>query len=253
MFAKYQRNGLSIGVNTASSNPATNVGDGIVMAAELGAQLKDMQFMGFIWKGYKGLSTTAETNMLGAAKQLAVNQEGVRFTEDSAGNLQKPALTQTDAIVNLIGDKAMYDAIEANKEGLAADLEGRGVVFTGETIEEAAQKAGLDPAVVAQSVKDFNAAVDAGKDEAFGRTKFNGKVENGPFVIAKCQANNHLTYGGLVTDRETRVLKEDGSAIAGLYAVGDVVTGFEGANHQTGECLTIVMYYGQIAGEIAAK
>lgn len=25
------------------------------------------------------------------------------------------------------------------------------------------------------------------------------------------------------------------------------------AAHQTGECLTIVMYYGQVAGEMAAK
>ena len=43
-----------------------------------------------------------------------MSPEGVRFTEDSAGNLQKPALTQTDALVNLVGDKAMYDAIEAS-------------------------------------------------------------------------------------------------------------------------------------------
>lgn len=252
MFAKYQRNAVNMGTNTASSNPATNVGDGIVMAAELGAKLHDMQFMGFIWRGYRGLGTTGEANTLGNVKQMAVNEEGKRFADDSASNLQAAALKQKDAIVNLVGDKAMYDALEANKAGQVADMEGRGLLFTGNTIEEAAEKAGLDPAVVAETVAGFNAAVDAGEDKEFGRKTFNGKVVEAPFVIAKAQAINHLTYGGLVTDLETRVLKEDNTAIEGLYAVGDVVSGFEGANHQTGECLTLVMYYGRIAGEQAA-
>lgn len=252
MFDKYQNVATGTSTNTSSSNPETNIGDGIVMAQALGAKLEDMQYVGFIWRGYKSLASTAEAGTLGTVKQFAVNEEGVRFTEDSGSNLQKPAINETDAIVNMIGDKAMYDALEASKEGTVADMEGRGILFVGETIEEAAEKAGLDPAVLAESVKTFNAAVDAGVDEAFGRTKFNGKVETAPFVIAKCQAVNHLTYGGLVTDLEAKVLKEDNSAIDGLYAVGDVVTGFEGANHQTGECLTIVMYYGRVAGANAA-
>ena len=93
--------------------------------------------------------------------------------------------------------------------------------------------------------------VENGSDPDFGRTEFNGQVLEAPFVIAKAQAVNHLTYGGVATDLDARVLREDGSAIPGLYAAGDVVAGFEGYAHQTGECLTIVMYYGRLAGENA--
>ncbi|MBQ8080649.1 MAG: FAD-dependent oxidoreductase [Clostridia bacterium] len=253
MVVKYQNVGRGISVNTGSSNPPTNIGDGIVMAEAVGAKLYDMQFVGYIWRGYKSLGTTAEAGVLGGAKQLAVNAEGVRFTNDTAANLQAAAIHQTDAVVNMVGDRAMYEALEANTAGLTADLEARGLLFTGDTLEEAAQKAGLDGETLAATVAAFNDMVDAGADPDFGRTSFNGKVVEAPFVIAKCQAVNHLTYGGVDTDLETRVLREDGSVIDGLYAAGDVVAGFEGYAHQTGECLTIAMYYGRLAGENAAK
>lgn len=252
MVDQYQNVSTGVSTNTGSSNPATNIGDGIKMAEALGAQLSDMQFVGFIWRGYKGLATTAEAGVLGNAKQLAVNQEGLRFANDAAANLQAPALSQTDAIVNMVGDKAMYDALEANTAGMVADLEGRGVLFMGDTLEEVATKAGIDPAVLTATVSVFNEMVDKGEDPEFGRTAFNGKVETAPFIIAKGQALNHLTYGGVVTDNETHVLRADGSSIPGLYAAGDVVAGYEGYAHQTGECLTLVMYYGKVAGANAA-
>jgi len=252
MVVQYQNMATGISLNTTSSNPATNVGDGILMAEKLGAELRDMQFVGFIWRGYLDKANSAESSAIGGAKQLAVNQQGERYTEDSAASLLAATTSQTDAISNCVGDKAMYDALNAYSEDFAEDLEARGILFIGDTLEEAAQKAGIDSDALAQTVTTFNQAVDSGSDEAFGRTKFNGKVAQAPFVIVKLQAINHLTYGGLVTDLDTHVLKPDGTSIPGLYAAGDVVAGFEGAVHQTGECLTIVMHYGQVAGENAA-
>ena len=252
MVAQYQRMGTGVSTNTGTSNPATNVGDGIIMAQKLGAALEDMQFIGFYDAGYKHLASNTEASAIAKTAQLAVSNNGVRFGNED-GSLSALALNQPDAVTNYVGGKAMYDAIEAQKEGYVAELEGRGMLFTGATIEEAAQKAGIDPAALAQTVAAYNGYVDAGSDPDFGRTNFKGKVEEGPYVISKSQRLNHLTFGGLVTDLETHVLREDGTAIDGLYAAGDVVAGFEGAAHQTGECLTIVMYYGQVAGEMAAK
>jgi fumarate reductase flavoprotein subunit len=63
----------------------------------------------------------------------------------------------------------------------------------------------------------------------------------------------HLTYGGLITDTEARVLDKGGAVIPHLYAAGDVVSGFEGARHQTGYCLTIIIHYGRKAGINAAN
>ena len=33
----------------------------------------------------------------------------------------------------------------------------------------------------------------------------------------------------------------------------DVISGFEGVAHQSGDCLTIVLYYGKVAGAQAAQ
>ena len=106
---------------------------------------------------------------------------------------------------------------------------------------------------LAASVATFNGYVDAGTDADFGRAKFNGKVENGPCYICKLQLAAHLTFGGLVIDAQSQVLDVNGAAIPGLYAAGDVTSGYEGVVHQTGNCLTICINTGRIAGEEAAK
>lgn len=252
MVLKYQNIGTGISANTASTNPETNIGDGIVMAEAIGAKLYDMQFVGFTWRGYHVKASWAEMGILGEMKQLAVNMEGKRFVDDSPSYLHEASVNQTDAIVNMVGDKAMYDAIEAEQTGFVADLESRGILFVGNTLEELAEKAGLDPATLTETVTAFNEMVDNGVDPDFGRTVFNGKVVEAPFLILKGQGVNHLTYGGIATDCDAHVLREDNTIIPGLYAAGDVVAGFEGYAHQTGDCMTIVMYYGKVAGANAA-
>jgi len=162
---------------------------------------------------------------------------------------------QPDGLVYLIGDSTMLDAVnEAGGEGFVEKMMSRGDWFVvADTLEEAAQKIGLDAAAVAETVKTYNGYVDAGSDPEFGRTQFNGKVENGPYVMVKMEMHYHLTFGGLVIDTEACVLDESGAPIANLYAAGDVISGFEGVTHQSGACITNVLFYGKTAGENAAK
>ena len=58
----------------------------------------------------------------------------------------------------------------------------------------------------------------------------------------------HLTFGGLVIDEDSRVLSNDGKPVDGLFAAGSVLSGFEGVNHQTDDCLNYVVYTGRVAG-----
>jgi len=251
MVLEYQNMALGVSENSFSSNPDTNAGDGIVMAAAIGADLMDMQFMGFIQRGYHNKANTWEVRDVNAAKQLAVNANAKRFTDDSAFALVKPASNQPDAVCFMIGDKAMYDALEEKTPGFTADLESRGILFMANTLEEAAALANLDAVTLAETVGNFNAMVEAEVDNDFGRSTFNGQMTEAPFILVKTQALNHLTFGGLVTDNETRVLDTQGNAIPGLYAVGDVIGGYEGAAHQTGACLTIIMHFGMVAADVA--
>jgi 3-oxosteroid 1-dehydrogenase len=45
-------------------------------------------------------------------------------------------------------------------------------------------------------------------------------LEEGPYFALQVYPGDVSTFGGLVTDAQARVLRPDGSAIAGLYATG---------------------------------
>ena len=256
MAAKYQTMGDGLTADNGSTNPSTNTGDGIVMAEQAGAQLRDMGFLCTLLSGYHGGCTTAEFGKINGSQQLVLNANGERFTNDAklAGMTTVGGLNdQPGAQAYYIGDSKMIEAINAAQDGLVDDLAARGDWFVvADTLEEALEKAGLDVETAMQSIDTFNNYVDAGNDPDFGRTEFNGKVENGPFVVAKMENLYHLTFGGLVINTNAQVLDAEGNAIQHLYAAGDVTSGFEGATHQSGDCLTMVLYYGKVAGEQAA-
>ena len=255
--AEYQRQYTGLTADNPSNEPASCQGDGIWMAEAIGAGLSDMQFITTMLKGYNNQATSGEETTVYNAAQLAVNIDGVRFIDDKPASgpaaMVRYALNdQPEAIMYAIGDQKMIDAIEANTEGLSDKLIERGIAWKADSVPEAAEAAGLDPETLSATVEAFNGYVDAGNDAEFGRTEFNGKVEDGPVYIVKLQSAYHLTFGGLTIDAETHVLDTDGNIIPGLYAAGDAVGNFEGDVHQSGFCITIVLWTGRTAGQVAA-
>ena len=53
-------------------------------------------------------------------------------------------------------------------------------------------------------------------------------IDQGPFYAVKIVPGDLGTKGGLVTDERARVLRADGSVIAGLYAAGNVLVRGDG-------------------------
>ena len=255
MCSDYQKIGTGLSEKNGSTNPKTNTGDGIVMAQAVGAQTRDMQFMMTVMQGYHESSSLGEYGSINGKQQLVVNSEGKRYTDESNGGALGGATNnQPDGLAYFIGDAQMLDALNGISDTFVDTMTSRGDWFVvTDTLEEAIAKMGLDEATVMDTVNTFNGYVDAGSDPDFGRTAFNGKVENGPFVIVKMEMHYHLTFGGLVIDTDARVLDESGAPIANLFAAGDVISGFEGDTHQSGDCITTVLYYGKVAGEVAAN
>lgn len=105
-----------------------------------------------------------------------------------------------------------------------------------DTIEELATLCGIPPATLKATVDHFNADVRAGADRQFhrGERAFDrwmsdavakgsptlGTIEQGPFYAAQVVPGDVSTAGGVVTDSNARVLREDGTPIPGLYATG---------------------------------
>ncbi|WP_174274467.1 FAD-binding protein [Sphingomonas bacterium] len=105
------------------------------------------------------------------------------------------------------------------------------------TIEELAAQCGIDAEGLKRTVERFNRFAHAGRDEDFHRgdraydryqadprVKPNpslGAIEQAPFYAVRIVPGDVGTAGGLMADEDGRVLRADGSPIAGLYVTGN--------------------------------
>ena len=74
-----------------------------------------------------------------------------------------------------------------------------------------------------------------------------------PFVAYQVTCGITLTYGGLAIDGEARVENEEGVAIDGLYACGELVGGLYYDRYPGGAGLTSGAVFGRIAGRLASR
>ncbi|GEM34140.1 putative dehydrogenase [Nocardia neocaledoniensis NBRC 108232] len=113
-----------------------------------------------------------------------------------------------------------------------------GVLARADSIDALAREIGVPAAGLTATVARFNGFARTGVDEDFGRgtSAYDhyygdprqrpnpnlGALETGPFYAARLVPGDLGTKGGLVTDSRARVLRADGTTVAGLYAAGNV-------------------------------
>lgn len=122
----------------------------------------------------------------------------------------------------------------------------------GQTIEELAKVCGLDPRALRTTTDRFNQFAKNGVDEEFGRgdraydrfigdythrpSPALGAVDKAPFFAVPVVPGDVGTFGGVVTDVDARVLREDGGVIAGLYATGTTTASVMGRAYPGAGC-----------------
>ncbi|MER6633225.1 FAD-binding protein [Streptomyces sp. NPDC000987] len=119
----------------------------------------------------------------------------------------------------------------------AAHLDSGTLVKAG-SLTELAALTGVDAGRLTATVERFNRFADNGKDEDFGREAdefghWFGEpvlrpVREAPYYAVRLVLSDLGTKGGLVTDASARVLRADGTPIAGLYAAGNTSASFTG-------------------------
>ena len=130
----------------------------------------------------------------------------------------------------------------------------------------------LDAEVVKNSIREYDMAVMDGREpEGVGKRHATGiigtarrgadgqydkstyNIDDANLSIRVLAPSTHHTMGGLKIDLDRRVLDENGKAIPGLYAAGEVTGGFFGGNRLGGNALTECMASGRIAAKGVEK
>jgi urocanate reductase len=130
-----------------------------------------------------------------------------------------------------------------------------GYAFKADTVEELAkaivnkyyEDVKMDPAVLVDTIKRYNQFVVNGKDDDWGKTTLNYKIEKGPFYACWATPNLHDTLAGLRTNEDMQVIDLDGNVIPALFAAGESSGGMH--VHGLGRVITS----GYIAGRSAAS
>ncbi len=231
-------------------------GDGMECAIAQGAALGDPAGNGAFWapislhRRRNGGSTVYPHFFLDRGKPgvLAVDREGKRFVNEA---------TSYDAFVRaMLAANPVAAPCFLIADGRAARTYGLGLMLPGfgrrrrlladgylrraDSVEALAGLLGIDPVRLRATVDRFNRHAASGGDPDFGRgeTAANqvlgdpaqkpnsclGPLATPPFYAVELHPGLNGTSTGLRTDEHARVLRADGSTIAGLYACGNDMT-----------------------------
>ena len=231
-----------------TTNAAGIQGQGIKMAEALGAATVDMNQIQ-IHPTVEANTASLITEGLRGDGAILVNAEGKRFFDEvsTRDKVSAAEIAQPGSYSYLIVDQAMADASNVIQGYIK-----KGFTMQGETYEELAKALGMDEAAFAETMNTWNGYVEAKNDPEFGRTSFANPLNTAPYYAIKVTAGVHHTMGGLKINPAAEVLTEDGSAIAGLFAAGEVTGGVHGANRLGGNAVADFVVFGRIAAQSAA-
>ena len=227
-----------------------DTGDGIVMAAALGAQLSN----------FGGVIDLTGVTMAGINRQTPmmpcffVNKYGVRFQcEDNTYALTSRELwreiTKTNhACYTITGPNAVMD-----KAALDAMVEA-GAACTAETLADLAAQIDVDADNLQYSMDRWNKDMEEkGADTMFERFTGLEKIE-GPYYAFQEGFMNLGAIGGLKINLNCEVQHVDGTSIPGLYAVGMASAGWVGPFYPgSGTALLGSIHFGRKAGKLVAE
>lgn len=157
---------------------------------------------------------------------------------------------------------AIFDQAAADRNDWdmdkAVDYE-KGYAFKADTLEELAKKlinkyyedVKMDPETLAATIKRYNSFVEKGKDEDWGKTSLDYKIEKGPFYACWATPNLHDTLAALRVNKDMQVIDLDGKVIPSLFAAGESSGGMH--VHGLGRVITSGFIAGRAAASVDAK
>jgi len=267
----------------ASLGAETNTGDAIRIAQDVGAGIA---LMDQAWwfpavaalPGADPLVLLAERSLPGS---LIVDQAGRRITNEAADYMSfGQTVLERERSGNPVDSMwIIFDQQYRNSYVFAANVFPRmrlpqtwydaGIAHQSDDLAELARMMTVPEAQLLATVSRFNEMCRAGDDSDFNRgrsayDRYYGDptitpnpnlraLDNGPFYAVKMTLSDLGTCGGLCADGHARVLREDGSVVDGLYAIGNTAANAFGTTYPgAGATIAQGLVYGYIAARDAA-
>ncbi|HRE00258.1 MAG TPA: FAD-binding protein, partial [Ilumatobacteraceae bacterium] len=121
-----------------------------------------------------------------------------------------------------------------------------------ESAAELAAELGLPGEELTRTIEAYNAGARHGTDPEFHKASHWVRPLEGALGATSCGSLRTFTLGGLVTDVDSRVLRDDGTPVRRLYAAGRVASGLPAWGYVSGSSLGDCTYFGRRAGRSAA-
>ena len=249
-------------------------GDGQLMAEQTAHGRANHLTVSSMFNNVDGLAYGSKLGVAGTMQysDLFVNEDGIRFADesqgDNLGSIEGGKMIETEGYVWSILDTSMIRKYEAggctrHYSGFADACVGAEIeiqpeldkaledeklsklIFKADTVEELAEKIGVDPATFAETIANYNRYAETGVDEEWGKpAQYLWACDTAPYYALRVSSGMVNTNGGIRINRNAQVVDARFRPVVGLYAAGVCTSGWDNELYGGGSCQTVGMWAG---------
>lgn len=234
---------------------AGNRGSALEWGEALGAHVEHLS-------GYQGHGSLAHPHgiliswALMMRGGIQVNADGERFSDETGGYSEQAVhvLRQPDGIAWNVYDAAIHDFALGFPD--YRDAVEAGAIRFAATAEELSAITGASQSTLVETLASIERFRTGEANDALGRDFSQCPALKPPYVAVRVTGALFHTQGGLMIDDVARVVREDGSTFANLFAGGGAACGVSGpdvSGYLSGNGLLTAVAFGFVAGENAAR
>ena len=229
-------------------------GQGLFLAQKVGAKLIGLSDIQIHPCGTPGTGLMENIRTSGR-NRIFVNSDGNRFVNEGAARdvLANAIFQQKGRTYWIVVNKLRYPTPDF-KDRMGAsirNMEALGAVVEAPTLDELAEKTGMNAENLKKAIADYNAVVSGKAKDKLGfvaNNKDDKQMTEGPWYACRKVPTVHHTMGGIKINVKSQVINTKGKVIPGLYAVGEVTGGIHGSNRLGGNAIADIMTFGHAVG-----
>ncbi len=276
--------GFDLNNNLLPVGNVDKMGDGIRMAWEVGAAEEGIGTVEFFRIGpiQQDLGRSGRVSVAVIQPDLWVNQAGERFCDESitffdtsegnANARHKEGYTYSlfdDSVIKRLMEDGITKGItpetlpgqkmlDFDKDLNAALENAPNDIFSGNSVEELAQKIGISPDVLRKTVDEYNEFCENGHDDLFVKDpRYLWPLRGPKYYAVKARTVFLGTMGGIKINHRMEVIDKKDAVIPGLYAAGYDAGGMYGHDYcmkvASGLSSAFAINSGRLAGKNALK